>query len=78
VNVPASIRLELAIKRTIDVVAAAGALVLASPLLVGIAVAIKVEDPQNPLFFNDRVTGRGESPFRMLKFRSMVPHDRLH
>jgi lipopolysaccharide/colanic/teichoic acid biosynthesis glycosyltransferase len=74
-NVPVSIRLELAVKRVADVLVAGAVLVLVTPLLACIAAAIKLEDPSSPLFFNDSVMGRRESRFRMLKFRTMVPHE---
>jgi lipopolysaccharide/colanic/teichoic acid biosynthesis glycosyltransferase len=74
-NMPVSIRLELAIKRVADVLVAGTGIVVATPLLACIAAAIKLEDPRSPLFFNDRVMGRGESRFLMLKFRTMVPHE---
>jgi lipopolysaccharide/colanic/teichoic acid biosynthesis glycosyltransferase len=49
-------------------------MLLASPLLAAIALAIKIESPRDPLFFNDTVMGRGATRFRMLKFRTMRPH----
>jgi lipopolysaccharide/colanic/teichoic acid biosynthesis glycosyltransferase len=64
----------LAVKRAFDVLVSAAALVLVSPLLLAIAVAIKLEGPRHPLFFNDTVMGRGATRFRMFKFRTMVPH----
>ena len=64
----------LALKRLLDAFAAAAALCLALPLLAAIAVAIKIESPRLPLFFNDMVMGRGGRRFRMFKFRTMLPH----
>jgi exopolysaccharide biosynthesis polyprenyl glycosylphosphotransferase len=59
------------IKRLIDVVMALLALVVLSPLLLLLALLIRLETPGNSIFVQERVglTGR---PFRMLKFRSMV------
>lgn len=59
------------IKRGLDVVVAALGLVLLSPLLVPIAVAIALESPGGVFFRQVRV-GRGPRPFRIFKFRSMV------
>jgi lipopolysaccharide/colanic/teichoic acid biosynthesis glycosyltransferase len=73
--IPWRVRLQLAVKRAIDVAGAGVALVLLSPLLGIIAAAIKIEDRRSPLFFNDWVVGRGASRFRMLKFRTMIPHE---
>ena len=64
----------LAIKRALDAVAAAAGLTALSPLLAAIAIAIKIESPRLPLFFNDTVMGRHASRFRMFKFRTMLPH----
>jgi len=74
-NIPLSIQFELAVKRLIDIIAGAAALVLLSPLLACIAAAIKIEDRRSPLFFNDWVMGRGQSRFKMVKFRTMMPHE---
>jgi lipopolysaccharide/colanic/teichoic acid biosynthesis glycosyltransferase len=49
------------------------ALILLSPLILGVALWIRIADGKGVLFVQDRA-GRGGRPFRMLKFRSMV-HD---
>ena len=64
----------LTLKRAFDVVVSAAALTLASPLLALIALAIKIEHPWLPLFFNDTVMGKDAARFRMFKFRTMIPH----
>ncbi|MCO5245717.1 MAG: sugar transferase [Anaerolineae bacterium] len=58
------------VKRAFDVALAAVLLVLLSPLLVIIAVAIKV-DSHGPVLFVQRRTGRYARPFNFFKFRSM-------
>lgn len=59
------------LKRMLDVVVSALALVvLIVPMLI-LAVIIRVDSPGPVLFRQERV-GRGGSSFRMLKFRSMV------
>jgi O-antigen biosynthesis protein WbqP len=57
-------------KRTLDIAVACILLVISSPLLVGSALAIWLEDRQTPLFRQMRV-GRHREPFQLLKFRSM-------
>ena len=57
-------------KRAFDLVAAGGALVLLSPLLLLAAVAIKLEDG-GPVFFRQRRLGRGNRFFQILKLRTM-------
>lgn len=60
-----------AIKRLIDIVASSLALGLLSPLLVLVAVAIRLES-RGPVFFRQRRVGLHATHFNMLKFRSMV------
>jgi exopolysaccharide biosynthesis polyprenyl glycosylphosphotransferase len=64
-------RSSAAIKRLTDVAGAAVGLILLSPLLLGIAVAIKLDSP-GPVFYRQWRVGRRGRPFRMFKFRSMV------
>jgi lipopolysaccharide/colanic/teichoic acid biosynthesis glycosyltransferase len=61
----------LAGKRVFDVFVSANALFLLSPLIVLIALAIKLDDGGPILFIQDRV-GRGRRNFRCYKFRTMV------
>jgi exopolysaccharide biosynthesis polyprenyl glycosylphosphotransferase len=63
--------LQNAIKRATDIVVSATALVLLSPLLVAVAIAVKLTSPGPVLFRQERVGLHGRA-FKMLKFRSMV------
>jgi lipopolysaccharide/colanic/teichoic acid biosynthesis glycosyltransferase len=63
--------LSLGLKRAIDITGAAIGLVLLSPLLLLIAVAIKRDSP-GPVIFSQVRIGRGNEAFRILKFRTMV------
>lgn len=58
------------IKRVLDIAFALSLLVLLSPLMVVIAVAIKL-DSSGPVLFVQRRTGRYGKPFNFFKFRSM-------
>jgi exopolysaccharide biosynthesis polyprenyl glycosylphosphotransferase len=58
-------------KRAMDVTGAAIGLALLAPLLLLLAVAIKLDSP-GPVFFRQLRTGRRGERFQMLKFRSMV------
>lgn len=69
-NLVAASRLRLAIKRMIDVVGSAAALVLLAPLLLAVAVAIKVTS-RGPVFFTQARVGRSGEVFNFVKFRSM-------
>ncbi len=58
------------VKRLIDIVLSASALIVLSPLLLIIAIAIRLTSPGRAIFHQERV-GRGGNPFRIYKFRSM-------
>jgi exopolysaccharide biosynthesis polyprenyl glycosylphosphotransferase len=57
-------------KRSLDVVGATLALVVLSPLLAAIAVAIRLDTP-GAVFFTQQRSGRGGRFFKLYKFRSM-------
>ena len=59
-------------KRVLDILISALALVVLSPLLLGIAWAIRATSPGPAFFTQLRSTLRGRT-FRMYKFRTMVP-----
>jgi exopolysaccharide biosynthesis polyprenyl glycosylphosphotransferase len=63
-------KLERALKRILDVFVALLALVLASPLLLGTALAVKLSSPGPIFFYQTRVGYRGKT-FACYKFRSM-------
>lgn len=58
------------IKRAMDVVGSAVLLVLVSPVLVGLAVLVKLSSP-GPIFYRWYVAGKGGIPFMSYKLRSM-------
>jgi exopolysaccharide biosynthesis polyprenyl glycosylphosphotransferase len=60
-----------AIKRCFDLVGAGLGLLVLSPFLAAIAIAIKF-DSSGPVFFRQRRMGRDGVPFEMFKFRTMV------
>lgn len=66
------------IKRGIDIVLSFGGLVVLSPVLAGIAIAIIIDDP-GPVLFTQKRLGQNKKFFKLHKFRSMkmcTPHDR--
>jgi lipopolysaccharide/colanic/teichoic acid biosynthesis glycosyltransferase len=65
-------RASLTVKRVLDVAVAAGALVLLAPVLLLIALAVRIQSPGPALFFQERV-GAGGRRFRVVKFRTMIP-----
>jgi lipopolysaccharide/colanic/teichoic acid biosynthesis glycosyltransferase/dTDP-glucose pyrophosphorylase len=58
-------------KRALDLAAALAGLVGLSPLLLALALAIKLSSP-GPIFFRQRRCGRRGREFSMVKFRTMV------
>lgn len=61
---------EVWLKRAVDVVGASAILVLAFPLLLAIAVLIKLDSP-GPALFRQRRRGFNQKEFRIYKFRTM-------
>ena len=64
-------RLDDAINRVTSLAVAAIGIVVTSPVFCLVALALKIESPESPLFFvQDRVGRRGRR-FRLVKFRTM-------
>jgi exopolysaccharide biosynthesis polyprenyl glycosylphosphotransferase len=63
-------RTALHLKRAVDLVSSAFAIVGLAPVLAVCAVAIKLDSP-GPVLFRQRRVGRANEPFELLKFRSM-------
>jgi len=62
---------QLVLKRVVDLVGASVGLVIAAPVMVAVAVAIKL-DSSGPVFFAQDRVGRGGKRFKVVKFRTMV------
>ena len=54
-----------------DIVGASLGLLLASPIMLIVAILIKFEDPKGPIFFSQVRNGAYPKTFKMYKFRSM-------
>ena len=65
-------------RRLADVVIACALLAITSPLMIIVALAIKLETP-GPILVRQTCIGRGGRRFQMLKFRTVVhdPDDRI-
>jgi len=72
-------RLALGVKRLMDVLGSACALILLSPLFVLIALVIKLTS-KGPVFFRQERLGKYGKRFRLVKFRSMRTncHSKIH
>lgn len=71
INPPWLPRSSRAVKRTVDIVIAGALLLVAAPLGILIAIAIKLDSP-GPVFFAQERVGRKGRRFRLFKFRTMV------
>jgi lipopolysaccharide/colanic/teichoic acid biosynthesis glycosyltransferase len=56
--------------RALDIIVSALVLILLSPFLLAIAIAVKLDSP-GPVLFRQRRVGRSLSPFTVHKFRTM-------
>jgi lipopolysaccharide/colanic/teichoic acid biosynthesis glycosyltransferase len=63
-------------KRAFDLAVSAVLLVVVSPVLLGAAIAVRL-DSRGPVIYRGRRTGRHGRPFDVLKFRSMKPDAEL-
>jgi exopolysaccharide biosynthesis polyprenyl glycosylphosphotransferase len=59
------------LKRGLDIVLASAALVLVSPIMLAVAVAVRM-DSDGPIFYGANRIGRKGRTFRCFKFRTMV------
>lgn len=66
------------VKRALDVILSFFGLLILSPILLGISIAIVIDDP-GPVMFTQKRTGKNKQYFKLHKFRSMkmcTPHDK--
>ena len=64
-------KLAAVFRRAFDIVSAAAGLILLSPILAAISVAIKLSDG-GPVFYSQNRVGRNFQSFKLIKFRTMV------
>ncbi len=61
---------QAAVRRTADILVSGMTLLLTAPILVAVAIAIRIDSRGSAIFRQKRI-GRGEREFTLLKFRSM-------
>lgn len=59
------------IKRIIDILGSLIGLIVLSPIFLVIAILMKKEEPNGPIFFSQTRVGKKETTFKIFKFRSM-------
>ncbi|MFZ0099919.1 MAG: sugar transferase [Gemmobacter sp.] len=59
--------------RAFDIAMVILALPFVLPILLILALFVKLDDPSSPVFFTQTRYGRGGRPFRLFKIRTMVP-----
>ena len=69
---------KLAVKRWLDLVGSAATLIALSPLLLFIALLVKLTGLPHPVFYVQERVGLDGKPFQMIKFRSMIPGAEEH
>lgn len=62
---------ERCVKRTLDFIFAIILLIILSPIMLIVAIAIKVEDPKGPVLFKQKRPGKDAKIFEVYKFRTM-------
>lgn len=65
------------VKRGVDIILSFGGLIVLFPVLLGISIVIKIDDP-GPVLFTQKRMGQNKKYFKLHKFRSMkmcTPHD---
>lgn len=73
-HVPLNSLLNSTMKRIVDIFGAVVAIILFSPIMLAVAVTIKLTSPGPVIFCQERV-GLHNRPFKMYKFRSMTVQD---
>ena len=69
-HVPLTSLFNSTVKRLVDIIGAAFGLIVFSPLMLLVAIAIKISSP-GPVIFSQERVGLHNRPFKMYKFRSM-------
>ena len=63
----------LVVKRALDIAVSATGLIVLSPLLLLLALVVKLGCPRAPVFYTQERVGLDGKPFHLVKFRSMKP-----
>jgi len=64
-----------AVKRLFDIAVSLPALIIALPIIILLAAAVRIESKGSPIYVHERI-GKNGKPFKMLKLRSMYLSDK--
>lgn len=64
---------KLRVKRVLDIILALFALIVCSPLLILVALSIRLTS-KGPIIYKSKRIGKNNKPFYMYKFRTMIPN----
>lgn len=64
-------KIYLFFKRVMDILGAMFGLIITAPVMLIVAILIKLEDPRGPIMFSQERNGQYPKTFKMYKFRSM-------
>lgn len=70
IGAPPLTKMSQVAKRALDILISGLILIVLSPILLLVAIAIKIDSP-GPIFFRQVRAGRGNTRFKLIKFRSM-------
>ncbi len=70
IGAPMLTSVSMAAKRALDVFGSLALILVFAPLMIPVAIAVKIES-RGPVFFRQPRAGRGNTSFRLIKFRSM-------
>lgn len=62
------------VKRALDILVSTVGIIITSPVMLAVAVALKIDSPRGPILFVQRRVGVNGREFSCLKFRTMVPN----
>lgn len=62
------------LKRLLDIIISLVALIITAPLFLLIAILIKIDSPDGPVFFVQERVGLNGRRFKLIKFRTMIPN----
>ena len=70
-NITSKVNTKVVLKRILDVLLSALALMLITPIWIVVAILIRIES-RGEIFFRQERVGKNQKTFKILKFRTMI------